>query len=158
MSAVINATAWSDPARASGLVSTLTDPSMRASATQSVVSAWAQRDPRAAFAWIARLPPTEAPPSSYRALFQSWANQDVDEALRYVDQIEDGRSRDSAISGLLGSAYLESDAIDRLYQRIESADGKRQAAMTIYATWRERDPRFAERYLQQAGVRQSPGR
>ena len=154
MSAVINAIAWTDPARASGLVNNLTDLSMRDSAARSIAQAWAQRDPKAALAWTAKFPAGDRRGAMYQSIFSQWANFDVDAAVAHLEQIEDPTARSMATMGVLSNSYLETDTIDRLYQRIEGANARRAAAMSIYYAWRERDPNFAERYRAEAGIRE----
>jgi hypothetical protein len=94
-------------------------------------------------------------PAVYSSIFQQWAAYDMDAAIGQLTQIDDPGTRNTAVIGMLGNPYLESDVAHRLYQRVEGIDARRQAAGQIYYNLRESDPRAAERYRVEAGLEDS---
>jgi hypothetical protein len=152
MSQVIQRIAQDDPERAGSMVSQIDDGPLRESAIAAVAQTWAQWDPRAALAWVAKQSSSEATPGLYGAVFGQWAVYDVEAAVSQLSFILDSDTRNAAIGGILESAYLEPDLLDRLYQRLEGAEARRFAAGQIYYRLREVDARAAERYRIEAGV------
>jgi len=159
VSQVIQTISWNDPVRASGLLQQLPESPSRDQVAQQVASAWAQRDPQAALAWVSRFSASSAVRGTmHETLFRQWAGIDAETAAAKVVEIDDTEVRNRAISGVLSSTYLDASTADRLYERIEGAEARRRAAATMYYSWRERDPRVAERYRNLAGIRQNqPG-
>jgi hypothetical protein len=152
MRMVIGAISNNDPVRAAGLVNNIANEPERSAAAQGVVYSWARKDPQAAFNWVSRFPDGPARSSMYSAVFTIWAQYDMDAATSQVLQLSDTNTRNVSILGLLSNQYLDTDTIDRLFQRIESPEMRRQAAQQIYFRWNETDPRFAERYRAISGT------
>ena len=157
MSMVIGQIAASDPVRAAGLVNRIGDEPQRDHATLAIVQNWSQRDPQAALAWVEKLPASDMRPDMYNSIFQQWAAYDADTAIGELSRIDDTGNRNTAILGMLGSQYLEPDMANRLYQRIEGAEARRQAAMQLYYNLKESDPRAADRYRIEAGMPEDSG-
>ncbi len=152
MSQVIQQVAHNDPERAGSMISQIDDGPIRDSAIAAVTQTWAQWDPRAALAWVAKQSSSEGTPGLYGAVFGQWAVYDVDAAVSQLNFILDSDTRNAAIAGILESAYLEPDLLDRLYPRLEGAEARRLAAARIYYRLREVDARTAERYRIEAGI------
>lgn len=152
MSQVIQRIAQDDPERAGSMISQIDDGPLRESVIAGIAQMWAQSDPRAALAWVAKQSSSEATPDLYGAVFGQWAVYDVDAAVSQLNFILESDTRNAAIGGILESAYLEPDLLDRLYQRLEGAEARRFAAARIYYRLREVDPRAAERYRIEAGI------
>ena len=152
MSQVIQRIAHDDPERAGSMISQMDDGPFRKSAIAAIAQTWAQSDPRAALAWAAKQSSSEATPDLYGSVFGQWAIYDVDAAVSQLNFILDSDTRNAAIRGILDSAYLEPDLLDRLYQRLEGAEARRLVAGQVYYRLREVDPRAAERYRIEAGI------
>ena len=152
MSQVIQEIAQSDPERASRMISQLSDGPQRKSAIVSIAQFWAQWDPRAALAWASKQSSADTSPEMYSGIFGQWAIYDPDTAVSQLSFLLDTDDRNAAIGGILETAYLEPDVTDQVFQRLEGADAKRQAAEQIYYRLREDDPQAAERYRVQAGI------
>lgn len=152
MSQVIQRIAQDDPERAGSMISQMDDGALRKSAIAAIAQTWAQSDPRAALAWAAKQSSSEATADLYSAVFSQWAIYDADAAVSQLNFILDSDTRNAAIRGILDTAYLDPDLVDRLYHRLEGAEARRFAAGRIYYQLREVDPRAAERYRIEAGI------
>ncbi|MGH8249291.1 MAG: hypothetical protein ACREVI_01120 [Steroidobacteraceae bacterium] len=152
MGMVISQIATSDPARASVLVNQMDSGPQRQGAIAEVAQNWSQWDPQAALAWVGRLSASDVNPSIYGPMFQQWAMHDADAAIRHASQMLETSDRDAAFVGIMGSPYLESGVAERLYQRLEGGDARREAAMQLYQRLMESDPESARRYGIEAGI------
>jgi hypothetical protein len=88
----------------------------------------------------------------YRGIFNQWAAYDVESAVSQSNFFLDAATRNAAILGILESRHLDTNLIDGLYQRLEGADARRQAAARAYHRLRHTDPQAAERYRIAAGI------
>ena len=152
VAAVVRRSAAESPESALRMIDRIRDPSARQTAGSEVLSAWAASDPRAAIRAIPRMDAAMGP-DLYQTAFRVWSRSDPDAATAFLDQVPSS-NRDSAIQGVLKrTAFRDADLAERLYDRLASEEARRQAAMTLYVSLREVDPKRAERYLELSGLK-----
>ena len=155
VAAVVRRSAAESPESALRMIDRIRDPSARQTAGSEVLSAWAASDPRAAIRAIPRMDAAMGP-DLYQTAFRVWSRSDPDAATAFLDQVPSS-NRDSAIQGVLKrTAFRDADLAERLYDRLASEEARRQAAMTLYVSLREVDPKRAERYLELSGLIKRP--
>lgn len=152
MGQVVERIARDDPERASAIVRQMKEGPQRTGAMAGIARTWAQSDPRAALTWLQMQSGSDVTPDLYRAIFSQWAVYDQEAAVSQSNFFLDSGTRDAAILGILEVAHLDTGLVDRLYQRLEGAQAKHQAASRLYVRLRETDPGAAERYRIAAGI------
>ena len=154
---VLQQIAQNDPERASRMVGQMREGPQRESTIAAIAQIWARWDPQEALAWVSKQPKSDATADTYGVIYGQWAIYDTGAAVSQLSFMLDTDNRNAAIRGILENASLEPDLVDRLYQRIEGSEAKRQAAVQIYYRLRESDPRSAERYRNLAGISAGQG-
>jgi hypothetical protein len=152
MSQVIQRIAYEDPERAAGMLRQVDEGPQRDSAISNVALAWAQSDPRAALSWVEKQTRSDSTPDLYRTVFGQWAVYDAEAAASQLNFILESDTRNAAILGMFENASLDVGVVDRLYQRLDGAEARHQAAGQLYYRFRESDPQAAERYRIAAGI------
>jgi hypothetical protein len=154
---VLQQIAQNDPERASRMVGQMSEGPQREGTIAAIAQIWARWEPQEALAWVSRQPKSDATADTYSVIYGQWATYDAGAAVSQLSFMLDTDNRNAAIRGILENAALEPDLVDRLYQRIEGPEAKRQAAVQIYYRLRESDPRSAERYRNLAGISAEQG-
>jgi len=152
MSQLIERIARDDPERAGSIVRQIKEGPQRTRAIATIAQTWAQSDPRAALSWVQMQSGSDTTPDAYRAIFSQWAAYDTEAAVSQTNFMLDTDIRNAAILGIVERTHLNSDQADRLYQRLEGAEARRQAAVHLYQRLRHSDPQAAERYRIAAGI------
>lgn len=151
VSMVVGQIAAESPASALRMIDRIRDPVARQAAGSELITAWADTDPQAAIRAISRMDPSMSQ-NLYRIAFRVWSRFDTEDATAFLDQVPSS-NRDGAIQGVLAqTASRDVDLAERLYDRLSGDEARKQAAMTMFLSIREVDPKRAERYRELLGT------
>lgn len=149
MAAAISGLARTDPSAAAAQVATMEDGGSKDRAVRNVVGSMAMQDPQAAAQFLTENGSADAQESSMRELMPAWVAKDPDGALNYAMQMEEGGTRDRAISSYVWSNQQASPA--DLVQVAENISDERSRSRTVgwmASRWMREDEEAAKAYIE----------
>jgi len=148
---VVQRVADVSPDSALRLIEGIQDFDAKQNAGFQLISTWIGTDPQAAVRAISRMDDSMGRPL-YQFAFQSWSRFDPDGATAFLDQIPTSH-RDGAIQGMVQqAAYSDPELAERLFERLKGDEARRGAAVILFHSLSEVDPKRAERYRELSGA------
>ena len=158
MSGIIGALAQTDPAKAAAMLGGAVVTSQNSGQVGTIVGAWIKTDQTAALAWLDSLDLRGDTQRNVHSQFlQNWVNEDAPAASRYALGIQDEKSRQQAISSLVG-AWGNNDPVAAREWIMTSLEGesKNRSLNSLIQTLSYQDYPTALRYYQEATANLAP--
>lgn len=151
MPMVVRRVAAESPDSALRLIDRIGDSNAKQAAGFQLIATWIETDPQTAVRAIARMDDSESE-HLYLFAFQMWSRFDHKSATAFLDQIPSS-NRDGAIQGMVQqAAFRDPDLAERFFDRLKGDEARRSAASMLFHSFREVDPKRAERYRELSGV------
>ena len=158
MSGIIGTLAQADPAKAATLLGGAVVTNQNSHQVGMIVGAWVKTDQPAALAWLDSLGlKGDAQRNIYSQFMQNWGNEDAPAAGRYALGIEDEKTRQQAITSLVGVWGNDDPQATREWI-MKSLDGdtKNRSLNSLIQTLTYQDYSTALRYYQEATANLAP--
>jgi hypothetical protein len=158
MSGIIGALAQTDPAKAAALLGGAVVNNQNSHQVGMVVGEWIKSDQTAALAWLDSLDLRGAAQQNVHSQFMhNWVNEDAPAASRYALGIQDEKSREQAISSLVG-AWGNNDPVAAREWIMNSLEGesKNRSLNSLIQNLTHQDPTTALQYYQEATANLTP--
>ncbi len=141
-------------------VGKMTNPTARAAGTAKALNAWAMQDPKAALAWLDKNPGTTGAlqAQQFNAIMAGFAANNPDEAYKYVTDMPDGATPNSAqaqakiaamqavISGMADQGKF-TDILAMVGQLPPNSQIQMQAYQSMLAQWATNSPADAAQWV-----------
>ena len=158
MSGIISTLAQTDPAKAAAILGDAAVTNQNSHQVGMIVRAWIKTDQTAALAWLDSLDLRgDAQQSVHSQFLRNWVDEDAPAASRYALSIPDEKSRQQAISSLVG-AWGRNDpqaAREWIMTSLEG-DSKNSSLNSLIQSLSHQDHAAALRYYQEATANLSP--
>jgi hypothetical protein len=158
MSGIIGTLAQSDPAKAAAVLGGAVVTSRNSHQVGMIVGEWIKTDQTAALAWLDSLDLRgDAQRNVHSQFLQNWVNEDAPAASRYALGIQDEKSRQNAITSLVG-AWGNNDPVAAREWIMRSLEGetKDRSLNSLIQTLSYQDYNTALQYYQEATAHLAP--
>jgi hypothetical protein len=158
MSGIIGTLAQNDPAKAAAMLGGAVVNNQNSHQVGMVVGEWIKTDQTAALAWLDSLDLRgDAQRNVHSQFLQNWVNEDAPAASRYALGIQDEKSRQQAISSLVG-AWGNNDPIAARDWIMKSLEGesKNLSLNSLIQNLSHQDHATALQYYQEATANLAP--
>jgi hypothetical protein len=158
MSGIIGTLAQSDPAKAAAILGGAVVTNQNSHQVGMVVGEWIKTDQTAALAWLDSLDLRgDAQRNVHSQFLQNWVNEDAPAASRYALGIQDEKSRQNAITSLVG-AWGNNDPVAAREWIMRSLEGetKDRSLNSLIQTLSYQDYNTALQYYQEATAHLAP--
>lgn len=158
MSGIISTLAQSDPAKAAAILGDAVVTNQNSNQVGMIVGAWIKTDQTAALAWLDSLDLRgDAQQSVHSQFLQNWVGEDAPAASRYALGIQDEKSRQQAISSLVGAwGRNDPQAAKEWINNTLEGDSKNSSLNSLIRSLSHQDYSTALQYYQEATANLAP--
>lgn len=149
MAAAISGLARTDPTAAALQAAAMQEGSSKDRAVREVVGAIAADDPAKAAEFLSQNGSQDAQEESMRDLMPAWVSKDPNAALNYAMSMEEGNTRDRALSSYVWSNQQASPAeLVKVAENISSERSRSRTVGWMASRWMREDEQAAKAYIE----------
>ncbi len=158
LSGIIGTLAQTDPAKAAAILGDAVVNNQNSHQVGMIVGAWVKSDQTAALAWLDSLDLRgDAQQNVHSQFLQNWVDEDAPAAGRYALGIKDEKSREQAISSLVGAwGRNDPQAAKEWIMTTLEGDSKNSSLNSLIRSLSHQDYSTALRYYQEATANLAP--